>query len=294
MGLATNGLWEIEVHYNATLAPVKDAPDGLKSGLYEAALLSSTYHPGKTPLHTFNTMAFMAPNPMPEEFAWNNAVNKHPALVKECDNWNAKELFMICTLGYEILSKKPINKVEDFKGVRVRALPDMGKPLAQYGAVIEMVPAPEIYTALERGMLDAVFWVWPFTFGAYRLYELAPYATLDIAGGKTGIFFVVNKDAFNALPKEWQDKATWWGENRAQKSYENWMARDTAKWLPVFAEAGIKISHFPPEERAKLLKAAELVWQEWAKRMEDQGLPGNEVLDFALAKKAELEAAKKK
>ena len=52
-------------------------------------------------------------------------------------------------------------------------------------------------------------------------------------------------------------------------------------------------SFLPPEERAKLVTQAELVWEDWAKRMEDKGLPGREVLDFAKAKKAEIEAAKK-
>lgn len=39
----------------------------------------------------------------------------------------------------------------------------------------------------------------------------------------------------------------------------------------------------------KLAKAAEPMWQEWAEGVEKQGLPGKEILDFILKKKAEFE-----
>jgi TRAP-type C4-dicarboxylate transport system substrate-binding protein len=282
----------MEVHYGAVLSPPKENLDGLKSGMFEATLIAAAYNPGKTPLRTVHSLAFLAPNPIPDEFEWFNTVTEHPAMVKEMEQWNAIELFTVATYGYQLMSKKPIKTVADFKGMRIRALTAMGGPFKEFGASIEMMPGPDIYTALERGMLDAVLWVWPFTFGAYRLYELAPYATTGISAGKAGLSFHVNKDAWNALPKEWQDLAIWWADNRAMKSYLKWHAFDDAKWLPTFAKAGVQISTFPPEERAKLVAKAEPSWEAWVKDMEGKGLPGREILDLALKTKADIEAKK--
>ena len=43
----------------------------------------------------------------------------------------------------------------DFKGMRIRSLGQQGKAMAKLGAVPTSVPAPEVYTSLDRGLLDA-------------------------------------------------------------------------------------------------------------------------------------------
>jgi hypothetical protein len=45
---------------------------------------------------------------------------------------------------------------------------------------------------------------------------------------------------------------------------------------------------FAPESRAQLLSKAEGVYKEWIKRMEDRGLPGQEVFDYFMAKRKEI------
>ena len=50
---------------------------------------------------------------------------------------------------------KPIEKLDDFDGLRIRFAGIGGKVLEKLGASVTMVPGGEIYQALERKTIDA-------------------------------------------------------------------------------------------------------------------------------------------
>jgi TRAP-type C4-dicarboxylate transport system substrate-binding protein len=218
---------------------------------------------------------------------WFMAVTEHPAIQEELNQWNARILFPTPLAQYNIMGKVPIKTVEDFDGVRIRIDPVSGVALEDFGAVLTMMPAPDIYTALERGMLDSVVWIWTYTFGAYKLYELSQYATLGVDLKVTDMFVYARQDAWNALPEEWK-KLSNFSTAKSINRYANYMAQADLKWIPIFNKAGIEVTQFPPEERAKLVAKAESAWNAWAKDKEDKGLPGKDVLKFAIAKREEI------
>jgi len=283
----TDGRWDIEIHYGGVLAPPKEGIDGLKAGMFEAVLYTSMYGPGKLPLSTVSQLPFMAPPGIKQTGEWFMAIQAHPAIKKEVDAWNAQILFPTPLPQYNYMGKMPINKAEDFDGVRVRIDPVSGAALEEFGAVLTMMPGGDIYTALERGMLDGVMWIWTYTFGAYKLHELSQYATLGIDLKVTDMFCYVNKDAWNKLPDEWKKLAKY-SAAQASDRYGKYLMESDLKWIPIFNKAGIEVSQFPPEERAKLMEKAEVNWSDWAKDKEAQGLPGQEVLDYAIAKRNEI------
>jgi hypothetical protein len=76
----------------------------------------------------------------------------------------------------DILSKKPIRKLEDLQGLKVGAQgmsPDVAKAL---GVALVNLPYPELYTALQQGVIDAVFWV-DAGFVPFKLHEVAKFHT---------------------------------------------------------------------------------------------------------------------
>lgn len=288
MSKATDGLWDIELHYGSVLSPAKDQLKGLKAGLYQAALWVPMYNPGITPLHNVQELAFLAPSTIKETGEWMWKLGKDPAMVKELANWNAQMLFPCPLPQYQFMGKKPIRTVEDFKGLRIRAAAAMAKPLQGYGAVITMLPAPDIYTALQRGMLDNVLFVWTYGFGSYKLYELSKYATVGVDAGATGMQVAVNKEAWNALPKQWQELSDKWVSANIINLYDEYNNKANAKWLPLFKQAGVEITQFPPAEKAKLVAAASDAWTTWAQDVDKRGLPGTRILSLAKSIKANL------
>jgi TRAP-type C4-dicarboxylate transport system substrate-binding protein len=239
-------------------------------------------------------LPFFAPPTLGLAYEWINAVvNGSPAIQKEMDSWNAKVLFSYGVGPYEYMGKIPFKKVEDLKGNRIRLDPISGAPLEQYGAVMNNIPGPEIYTALDRGMIDSVIFAWPYTFGTYKLNELSKYATLGVEVKIADMYVAASKDAWNALPDEWK-KLSEAATAKTIERYLDFRKTDDGKWLDIFKKQQMEIIQLDPVERAKLVDKAKPSWDAWMKDIDGKGLPGTELFKLAQAKKDEILAKSKK
>ncbi len=100
---------------------------------------------------------------------------------------------------------KKIDTIEDFKGLKMR-MPGLGaKVLAKTGASAVSVAGGEIYTNLERGVIDATEWVGPYhdyKMGFHRVAKYYYYPGWHETG--TLLEFIFNKQKFEELPIDLQ------------------------------------------------------------------------------------------
>ncbi len=100
---------------------------------------------------------------------------------------------------------KKINSIADFKGLKMRIPGLGGKVLAKAGGTVVLTPGGEIFTNLERGVIDATEWVGPlhdYIMGFYKVAKFYYYPGWHEPGTVLENFF--NKQAYDALPKEFQ------------------------------------------------------------------------------------------
>jgi TRAP-type mannitol/chloroaromatic compound transport system substrate-binding protein len=71
--------------------------------------------------------------------------------------------------------KKEINTIEDLKGLKMRIPGFAGEIMAAVGAKPTNIPAGELYTALDRGTIDALEWVGPSLDLRMGFHKIAPY-----------------------------------------------------------------------------------------------------------------------
>lgn len=97
---------------------------------------------------------------------------------------------------------KRIEKPSDFAGLTMRTSPVYVALLQKLGASPVSIPSPEIYSALERNVVDGAGWagVGPYTAGwtALTKYEIHP----GIYNASTGI--LINLDKWNSIPADLQ------------------------------------------------------------------------------------------
>jgi TRAP-type mannitol/chloroaromatic compound transport system substrate-binding protein len=98
---------------------------------------------------------------------------------------------------------RKINVLDDFKGLKVRIPGLGGKVLARAGAAIVLLPAAEIYTSLERGVIDATEWIGPYHDTRMGFHRVAKYY-YGPGWHEPGsvLEFMVNRKAYNSLPVE--------------------------------------------------------------------------------------------
>src|SRR3546814_11010090 len=101
------------------------------------------------------------------------ALYEHEAIKKEMARWNAGISFRSLLPQSEFMGNGPAPKeLEDWQGMRVRALGGTGQAMVKLGAVPTTVPAPEVYTGIERGLSPAAACPFIYLPGAYQIHQV--------------------------------------------------------------------------------------------------------------------------
>lgn len=99
--------------------------------------------------------------------------------------------------------KKPIEKVEDFRGLKMRIPGLAGRVYQRLGVDVRLLPGGEIFPALERGVIDAAEFVGPYLDRQLGLHRVAKYYyTTGWHETATASEVIVNKAAWNRLPAD--------------------------------------------------------------------------------------------
>jgi len=283
----TNGRFKVKWGWGNVLAKQTENLMGIKTGLFEMGAFCPGFSPAQLPLAELVELPFMGGTNVLHESRLEYAMAQHPALVKEAEQrWNAKYLLPFGHPPYEFMGNKRFEKVEDLKGLRVRTSPLVGRAFEKFGAVPVATPTADLYTAVERGMVDLAAFPWSYTFGSFKIYEVSKYATIGIDMGSYFCAVYVSKTAWDSLPDD--IKAI---HDELMKDYnkvvDKYNEEADQKWIPIFKKAGVEIITLPPAEKDKLMEGASDLYEAAIKDKEAKGLPAREVFEHlkALRKK---------
>ena len=184
-------------------------------------------------------------------------------------------------------TRKPINHIEDLKGLRMYMFPTGGKFMQRFGVVPMTLPYEDVQMALQTGELDGVAWsgiTEDYTVGWADVTKY--YLTNPISGAWAGSYFV-NSKKWQALPKHLQtlfhlciDSSHyyrqhwyWWGEAHYRtKGGKLKLTSIPAEEWKVVEEEAVK---FWDEIAAKSPRNAKVVkiLKEYAQTMKEAGPP---------------------
>lgn len=101
---------------------------------------------------------------------------------------------------------KEINTIEDLKGLKMRIPGLGGKVLAKAGGTPVLVSGGEIYTNLERGVIDATEWIGPYHDYIMGFHNVAKYYYYP-GWHEPGpvLEMIISKSKLEALPKDLQE-----------------------------------------------------------------------------------------
>ena len=99
--------------------------------------------------------------------------------------------------------KKPIEKVDDLKGLKMRIPGLAGRVYQSLGVDVRLLPPGEIFPALERGVIDAAEFVGPYLDRQLGLQRAAKYYyTTGWHETATSSELIINKAKWNSLPPD--------------------------------------------------------------------------------------------
>ncbi len=146
-----------------------------------------------------------------------------------------------------LFSRQPLRTVEDFKGKKIRLHSTaLGDFIKAFNAEGQFVAAADVYTALERGILDGAFTCTACGMGL-KLYEVTGYLVGPIPD-RSHTWAVVNKNEWEKIPEDLQQTLL-----EVSREYEeiNKGMRDQweAEALATAQAQGMEIIEFSPEMR---------------------------------------------
>ncbi len=279
----TNGNFIIDIGFAEQYAPAKEGLDSVKIGVVDGAQISSSYHPGKNPVLNALDLPFLPMANADARIAVHEAFYAHPEVQKELARWGAMYYASAILPPYEFMGRgpKPLT-LEDWSGKRVRALGGMGDAMRVLGAVPTTVPAPEVYTALERGVVDAASFPYTYAHAAYRLHEISNWFTSNMNVGVANVATIFSKASWDRLPQQYQDLLMELKEPHYEALKAAFQAADD-KNLPMFREQGLEEIRYSDERLKEFQeRAAKPIWDRWVKSMSEKGVPAQELLDLIL------------
>jgi TRAP-type transport system periplasmic protein len=153
----------------------------------------------------------------------------------------------------------PVTKPDDLKGLRFRGQPNYNAVFKHYGIAGVNIAAPEVYTALERGVAQGYGWpLWGINdFGWDKLTKVR----IDPGFYNVVVNILMNKskyDSLTAAQRKVIDDAVAWFEI----DNERYTSETTKAALDLQAKQGIKSVDFGPEFKKT---AVDLYWDDLTK-----------------------------
>lgn len=116
--------------------------------------------------------------------------------------WDKVKVLLLAGNGPKVIHMrdKPVRKMEDLKGMKIRAPGRAGEMMTALGATPIPTPMPEAYDAVSKGVIDGLHL--PFEpLVAWKMAEVTKYTTNCWQLGAVDVFFLImNNDSWNKLP----------------------------------------------------------------------------------------------
>ncbi|MEM6830087.1 MAG: TRAP transporter substrate-binding protein [Bacteroidota bacterium] len=249
----SGGRMEITVFGGGELIPALEGFDAVSNGAVEMNHGAAYYWAGKIPAAQFFAAVPFGMNAL-QMGSWIISGGGAALWEELYEPFNV--LPILCgNTGVQMSGwyKRPINSLEDLKGLKMRIPGLGGKVLAKAGGTPMLVSGGEIYTNLERGVIDATEWIGPYhdyLMGFHQVAKHYYYPGWHEPG--PALEMLVNKQKFESLPSDLQEII-----RSACYRTSRWMGASfdaiNGKYLKkIIEETDVEVKQFPGDVLEKL------------------------------------------
>lgn len=260
---ASGGRMKIKVYGAGELVPGLEVFNAVSAGTAEMGHSAAYYWSGKVPAaplfasfpfglnaQQFNAWHYAGGG----KELWEEAYAPHGVVPFLCGNTGVQ-------MGGWF--NKEIKTVDDLKGLKMRIPGWGGKVIAKAGGTAVTLAATEIYTSLERGVIDATEWIGPYHDYKLGLHKVAKYYYYP-GWHEPGTAFelIVNKKAFEALPSDLQEIIRMAAARANVWILSEFEAQNNVYLQKLVNEEKVQLRQFPKEVLMELKRLSKEVAEE--------------------------------
>lgn len=192
-----------------------------------------------------------------------------PHMQEILSGYNAKILLDYCHGGTYYWSKEKVTSIEDFKNVKARVCSELElDTMTLMGANAFFMPWGDVYTGLQRGVMDAVLTSGMSAVEA-SFWEVLSYGC-PLHNSKDAGCLIVHTDAWDELPADIKvivleasretERKLWLGAMNSEAEADRTME-----------EHGVTIYELPTEIIQEMRERSRPIWDDWAQSAGPEG-----------------------
>lgn len=272
----TGGKIKIKYYVAQALGKAPEHYSMVSTGRVEMGEFTTGFGPGVFPLCSVLQIPFMWERSLPGSLVANELLRN--GYLDETLRRDVKVIALNLTETLKIWTLKPVTTMAGLKGLRLRVAGGLDAETTKaLGAAAIQMPLPEVYPALEKGVLDGG--VFGFRTGMdFKYPEITKYV-MDIPICIAVHMNIMNKKLWDSLPDDTQKIL----DQIFREMVIHWSStidilEEDAKRIAA-EEFGVKIADLPKAEVDKMKAATAGVKDDWIAEMEKKGLPGQKTYD---------------
>jgi TRAP-type C4-dicarboxylate transport system substrate-binding protein len=273
----SKGQIKIKIFTGGSLTPAPQIYDGVVKGISDFGLSVFAYSPGRFPVISAVDNPFGYPNAFVATRLINELNRKFEP--KELSDVHVCYLF---AHGPGLLHtvSKPVHKLEDVKGLKIRSTGTSQLIVRALGATPVAMSQGETYDALKKNIVDGTL-VPIEALEGFKQAEVLKYTTLNYSCAYSqGFFVAMNLKKWDSLPPELQKIITDVSKKYEEITAKAWQDSDESgrRFALKLGHEFIKLSD---EESAKFKEAVKPVFSEYIKGANEKGVDGEAVFKAA-------------
>ena len=266
----TSGAVKIDVLPTKAVVPHRETIDAVANGILDGDLNAVSYFSGRDPAFAMIGDLIAGYDTVDQVRTFCQYGGGKEILQKLYDKYTKGKVHVVGCGPYAkeaFVSTIPINGVADFKGVKVRSPEGLAAEVfKRVGAAPVSLPFSEVYTALEKKVIDAADASAHVNNNAHGLYKIAKYPIYPGIHSMAVLQFIVNKKVWEKLGPQGQAALEVW----YQAAYDA-MRREADLEDQKIADAqrkggDITVVDWTTAERAKFREIAVGAWEDFAKK----------------------------
>lgn len=263
---ASGGKLQIAVHSGNSLIKHPEIKRAVQTGQVPIAEVLISILSNEAAVFAFDSNPFLANSYEKQRRLWAAA---KPVIEKRLDAQGIALLYSVAWPPSAFHTKKELNSLADFKGMRMRSYSAVTSRLAELaGAIPVLIAAPEVPQAFRTGMIDAQInsgaggvdtQTWDTTTHMYDVRAIMPHNVV-----------IVSKAAFAKLEPAVQKAvrdAAGVAETRGIAASE----AESTRSIQMLTSKGVKVLEAPPKLAAELQEVGRKMTAEWAAKAGPEG-----------------------
>jgi len=262
----TNGRLEITPYPGGTIVPTFELLEAVQNNVVQAMHSWPGYNAGKEPAFAAISDLIAGYSDPWQKDAWMYYMGGWDMLNEMYKPYNVYSIGWMFWGIESMVSTKPIRRMEDFKGLKMRVPQGMTAMLMQkLGASVVVLPGGEVYSALDKGVINTSDWASVSMNNRMGFYQVAKYTNYPGFHSMPIGDFAVNKDEWNKLPDDIKAILKTAAREWAWDSMER-INIDDVKAIGEIKKKGVHILTWSKEDLTRVRAVAMGIWDEYAKK----------------------------